>query len=72
MENVPLLAKQTVFSSFVCSLEEDGFHVSHKVVDCADYGVPQHRQRLVLLASKLGGGSGIYDDGAYKSFGISG
>ena len=26
----------------------------HKVVDCADYGVPQHRQRLVLLASKHG------------------
>ena len=28
--------------------------VFHKVVDCADYGVPQHRQRLVLLASKHG------------------
>jgi DNA (cytosine-5)-methyltransferase 1 len=54
MENVPLLAKQAVFSSFISGLEEDGFHVSHKVVDCADYGVPQHRQRLVLLASKLG------------------
>jgi len=54
MENVPLLAKQTVFSKFVSSLKENGFHVTHKVVDCADYGVPQHRQRLVLLASKLG------------------
>ena len=26
----------------------------HEVIDCADYGVPQHRQRLVLLASKHG------------------
>ncbi len=54
MENVPLLEKQTVFSNFVCDLKSRGFHVFHKVVDCADYGVPQHRQRLVLLASKLG------------------
>jgi DNA (cytosine-5)-methyltransferase 1 len=54
MENVPLLEKQAVFAEFVASLKEDGFSVFHKVVDCADYGVPQHRQRLVLLASKHG------------------
>jgi DNA (cytosine-5)-methyltransferase 1 len=54
MENVPLLAKQTVFSKFVSELRKDGFHVTYKVVDCAYYGVPQHRNRLVLLASRLG------------------
>ena len=54
MENVPLLEKQAVFAKFVSDLKEDGFSVFHKVVDCADYGVPQHRQRLVLLASKHG------------------
>jgi DNA (cytosine-5)-methyltransferase 1 len=54
MENVPLLEKQAVFEKFVSSLKEDGFSVSHKIVDCADYGVPQHRERLVLLASKHG------------------
>jgi DNA (cytosine-5)-methyltransferase 1 len=54
MENVPLLAKQAVFAKFVSSLEDDGFSVFHEVVDCADYGVPQHRHRLVLLASKHG------------------
>ena len=54
MENVPLLQKQAVFAKFVSDLKDDGFHVFHKVVDCADYGVPQHRKRLVLLASKLG------------------
>ena len=54
MENVPRLEKQAVFAKFVADLKNDGFHVFHKVVDCADYGVPQHRQRLVLLASKHG------------------
>ncbi|WP_371061533.1 DNA cytosine methyltransferase [Rhodosalinus sp. 5P4] len=54
MENVPRLAEQEVFSEFVCLLEDSGFHVSHAVVNCADYGVPQQRNRLVLLASKLG------------------
>lgn len=54
MENVPLLEKQAVFAKFVSDLKKDGFFVFHKVVDCADYGVPQHRERLVLLASKHG------------------
>ena len=54
MENVPRLEKQGVFAKFVLDLRDNGFHVFHTVVDCADYGVPQHRKRLVLLASKLG------------------
>lgn len=54
MENVPRLQNERVFSNFVSILEDEGFHVSHSVVNCLDYNVPQHRQRLVLLASKLG------------------
>ncbi len=54
MENVPRLEKQRVFAKFVSDLKENGYWVFHKIVDCADYGVPQHRQRLVLLASKHG------------------
>lgn len=54
MENVPLLERTTVFSDFVLTLENEGFQVFYKVVKCADYGVPQQRRRLVLLASKLG------------------
>jgi DNA (cytosine-5)-methyltransferase 1 len=53
MENVPNLANQKVFQKFVRKIERLGFHVSHEVVDCAQFGVPQHRQRLVFLASKL-------------------
>ena len=54
MENVPPLALEDVFAVFIAVLESEGFEVFHGVVNCADYGVPQRRQRLVLLASKLG------------------
>jgi DNA (cytosine-5)-methyltransferase 1 len=33
-----------------------GYQVSCRVLDCADYGVPQHRERLILVGSK---GKGI-------------
>lgn len=54
MENVPQLVKKDVFSDFVKNLEEQGYYVSWQIVNCADYGVPQSRNRLVLLASKFG------------------
>jgi DNA (cytosine-5)-methyltransferase 1 len=54
MENVPNLAKQAIFKKFVATLKRLDFHVSHEVIDCSEFGVPQHRHRLVLLASKLG------------------
>lgn len=54
MENVPRLAEQTIFADFVAGLESAGYHVHFEVVRCAEYGVPQQRERLVLLASKLG------------------
>lgn len=54
MENVPNLAKEPVFESFLSTLEELGYFVDWQVVKVADYGVPQTRQRLLLLASRLG------------------
>ncbi|MFB5676432.1 DNA cytosine methyltransferase [Paenibacillus terreus] len=54
MENVPSLINQNVFKSFVEELEQANYHVTYQIVNCADYGLPQHRKRLVLLASKLG------------------
>ena len=54
MENVPGLEKQEVFHQFVSDLKTNGYHVYHKVVNAADYGLPQNRKRLVLLASRLG------------------
>lgn len=54
MENVPTVAKHEVFHDFVASLKELGYHVWFDVVDSSKYGVPQTRNRMVLLASKLG------------------
>ncbi len=54
MENVPQLLRHSVFDDFISRLEELGYQVDYQVVNCADYGVPQSRNRLVLLASKLG------------------
>ncbi len=54
MENVPRLRKQSVFQEFVNVLEKTQYNVTHDIVNCEEYGVPQHRQRLVLLASRLG------------------
>lgn len=54
MENVPGLKDQKIFTQFVRRLKKLGFAVTHQVVNCADYGLPQQRQRLVLLASRLG------------------
>ncbi|MDR1482190.1 MAG: DNA cytosine methyltransferase [Synergistaceae bacterium] len=54
MENVPELAKEKIFHRFIKSLENSGYKVSYSLVFCPDYGVPQNRKRLVLLASRLG------------------
>ena len=54
MENVSLLPRHDVFASFVSALRGAGYRLSHSVVRCSDYGVPQRRRRLVLLASTLG------------------
>ncbi|WP_228307673.1 DNA cytosine methyltransferase [Priestia sp. J2] len=54
MENVPQLSKETVFLDFVNLLKNNNYSVEWKVVFGPDYGVPQNRKRLILLASKLG------------------
>jgi DNA (cytosine-5)-methyltransferase 1 len=56
MENVPELEERgaEVFLRFLERLDRANYKFDYKVVRCADYGVPQARQRLVLVASKLG------------------
>lgn len=54
MENVPGLASQSVWKEFIAALEGEGYHVSWSEVACVEYGIPQNRRRLVLLASLLG------------------
>jgi DNA (cytosine-5)-methyltransferase 1 len=53
MENVPNLANQKIFKDFVITLNKLGYFVTYSNVYCPDYGIPQKRLRLVLLASKF-------------------
>jgi DNA-methyltransferase (dcm) len=54
MENVPQLKNHEVYKDFISNLLKAKYSVFEKVVLCADYGVPQKRKRLVVLASRLG------------------
>ena len=57
MENVPAIATfklKSVLADFVKVLQEESYQVKYQVVYCPDYGIPQTRKRLVLLASRLG------------------
>jgi DNA (cytosine-5)-methyltransferase 1 len=54
MENVVPLTRHKVFEDFVEKLKMLGYCVTHYVVSCSDYDVPQKRKRLVLFASLYG------------------
>lgn len=54
MENVPQVRHHHVFKKFVRKLEKKKYKVSIHMVFCPDYGIPQRRRRLVLIASKFG------------------
>ncbi|MFG1242352.1 DNA cytosine methyltransferase [Xanthobacter sp. V7C-4] len=54
MENVPLVEKHAVFDDFVATLRRLGYQVWQGIVDCTQYGLPQNRRRMVILASVIG------------------
>ena len=53
MENVPGLAKDRRFDDLIDLLEQMGYQArgGYRVLNAADYGVPQNRRRLVLVAA---------------------
>lgn len=53
MENVPQLIKHEIFNDFISNLEKNKYFFSYKIVYCPDYGIPQSRSRLVLIASRF-------------------
>lgn len=53
MENVPDMAldrEMFIFRSIVQELEDAGYAVESRIIDTSQYGVPQFRQRLVIVA----------------------
>jgi DNA (cytosine-5)-methyltransferase 1 len=54
LENVPGLVEDARLDRFVQSLSKLGYTVNYKVLDAAEYGVPQRRRRVILLAGHFG------------------
>jgi DNA (cytosine-5)-methyltransferase 1 len=54
LENVPALAQYTRYRDFKRQLRGLGYKISDQVLNVADFGIPQRRQRLVVLASRIG------------------
>lgn len=54
LENVPNLSRYTRYLDFKRDLRKLGYEISDQILDVADFGVPQRRKRLVVLASRLG------------------
>lgn len=52
MENVPELQNHEILEEFKERLESAGYNVSGGTVYAPDYGVPQTRNRFILMASK--------------------
>ena len=55
MENVPGLFDNSRLKKFQAALEAAGYVVKADVLNVGEYGVPQRRRRLVLLASRVSG-----------------
>ena len=54
LENVPNLSRYTRYLNFKKDLRKLGYNVEDQILNVADFGVPQRRKRLVVLASRIG------------------
>lgn len=56
VENVPNLAKDSRIEIFIKDLKKLGYDVGDtpKVLNAAEYGVPQRRRRMIIMATKFG------------------
>lgn len=54
MENVPGLAEDERIKKVCAELRELGYHCDYRILNAVDYGVPQRRRRVILLAGRYG------------------
>ncbi len=53
MENVPELLKSAEYAEFVEKAEELGYRVEGRILNAADYGVPQRRRRAIVIGTRV-------------------
>ena len=54
MENTPGLATNWRMKKLLREFKKLGYHGSCQIVNAADFGVPQSRERMIMLVSRLG------------------
>ncbi len=54
MENVPELLRSAEYAEFVEKAEELGYRVEGRILNAADYGVPQRRRRTIVIGTRVG------------------
>ncbi len=52
VKNLTLHDKGNTFKTIISSLEDLGYHVSYKILNAKDFGVPQNRERIIIVATK--------------------
>ncbi len=52
VKNLTLHDNGKTFKVIISSLEELGYYVSYKVLNAKDFGVPQNRERIIIVAAK--------------------
>ena len=67
LENVPGLGKDRRFTRMVRELQHLGYSCDWSILNAADFGVPQRRKRLILVASRLGAISVPSKTGVHKT-----
>lgn len=54
MENVPELLRSAEYAAFKAAAESNGYAVEGRVLNAADFGVPQRRRRAIVIGTRLG------------------